>query len=686
MWRLFLAIKPTATMKPRFTIGFLFLFAAFALTSAFAETDAAAYLNDYESSNATIRAGFIPDQPEVVLGEPLRATFLVENVGATNFDFWFGGDYRGTGRHDRFKIAVTNAAGEAMPDPIPHPMDFGGFVQHVELAHGQSFSNVLQLTDFRVIDKPGVYTVSCSFPFDEQWRRHNATNPTVNTTFTLTILERTPQRVAKVLEELMAKAQSQHGQELGETLSLMARFGGDDAVSRFQRLITNGPVDLRTAALTTLPQLPGDAALGIALANLHNADPKICAAAAGALGAMQKPAGVNALLEALPESASPVSEAILRALGASQSAQAFPVITQALDGGGLEMQRAAIEALVNFGGTNAVAVLQQHINTNFLSIRYELVLALAEKLHQPMQAEWLVPVLAGRELNHEWLDSLRLLRIYGGDKAIPTLLSCLDFDAAWSNRNWWILNQGVKYCANAPSFEYIYECDLGGRPGYPDGTPQMWTNNLRTLERLKPLAGPIPSPTLIKRAPVPYLKTAPPIDFVPVLKTMDDDGVEMKCGFLSIRLSRTSESDDFTPTPPFKAVYELASQIRKLPNANPEETQRLNLTSEQRAKIAEAVKQFAMKLCGAKVSDLWVSNFYNLLVNNPEYCPTGAAFFSIPLKYYQEAPDGVLKDQAKADFLNDVQVFSQNYHSGTVELVDASKKILSREQISQLSR
>jgi hypothetical protein len=45
-----------------------------------------------------------------------------------------------------------------------------------------------------------------------------------------------------------------------------------------------------------------------------------------------------------------------------------------------------------------------------------------------------------------------------------------------------------------------------------------------------------------------------------------------------------------------------------------------------------------------------------------------------------------LKDQAKADFLNDVQVFSQNYHSGTVELVDASKKILSREQISQLSR
>ena len=78
----------------------------------------------------------------------------------------FGGDYRGTGRHDRFKIAITNASGDALPDPIAHPMDFGGFLQSVNLKTGQNFTNVIDLTAFRVVTNSGIYTVSCSFAFD----------------------------------------------------------------------------------------------------------------------------------------------------------------------------------------------------------------------------------------------------------------------------------------------------------------------------------------------------------------------------------------------------------------------------------------------------------------------------------------------------------------------------------------
>ena len=39
------------------------------------------------------------------------------------------------------------------------------------------------------------------------------------------------------------------------------------------------------------------------------------------------------------------------------------------------------------------------------------------------------------EQNRAWLDSLRLMRMYAGDQAVPALLSCLDFDADWSGRN-----------------------------------------------------------------------------------------------------------------------------------------------------------------------------------------------------------------------------------------------------------
>lgn len=663
-------------MKARAVILSLFLSPILLNSFSLSQTNGVAYLKECEIQQTKIRTGFVTNKSEVIFEEPLQASFLVENIGTTNFEFWFGGDYRGTGRHDRFKIAVTNELGDLLPDPIAHPMDFGGMMQHVKLAPGQRFTNVVRITDFRVIDKPGTYTVSCSFSFDEQWRQ-NRTNCAVNTTYTLKTLERTPGVVAKVLDDLVARAKVQQGEQLRDTLALIARFGKDAAVSRLQQLITNGPIELRVAAIGVLPQIPADDTLEIALTNLHDADQKIRSAAAGALGAMQKPAGVQALLGALPNSTLPASGDILRALGTSKSELAFPVISQSLDAGGLEIQRAAIDALVNFGGSNAAAVLQQHINTNFLSIRYELVLALAEELRQPMQAEWLLPVLAGREQDHEWLDSLRLLRMYGGDKAIPTMLSCLDFDAAWSGRNRWILETGVKPCSHAPPCDYQYDPNSSG-------TPEQREKNLRILQSLKPFAGHSAAPRPSHRSTIPYLKTEPPIDFVPVFKVIEDDGVEIKSGFLTIKLYRNSESDDFTPAQPFKAVYELAARIRGLPNGTAEKAGQLNLSPEQKMQIAMTVKQFAMKLCGAKVSDLCISNFYNLLANNADYCPTGAAFFGTPLRYYQEAPDGPLKEQAKFDFVDEVRRFSQDYHAGTVELVQNAKKILTKEQINML--
>jgi len=515
-------------MKARAGNYLAVLLLVFAFTdTAIAQSDSESCLKIYETPKAKIRAGFIPYKAQVVLGEPLQVTFSVENLGPTNFEFWFGGDYRGTGRHDRFKVAVTNANGEALPDPIAQPLDFGGFVQQVNLKPGQFFTNVVDLTDFRVVDKPGVYTVSCSFAFDEQWHTKEHTNPVVNSTFTLTILERTPERVAKVLDELVEKAKISRGQDLGDTLTLIAHFGKNDAVSRLAQLTENGSVELRSAALGAFSLIPTDASLDIVLAGLKDSDPAIRSAAASSLGAMQKSRGVDALLDALPKEKSPVAEAILLALGTSKSDRAFPVITNTLDAGEVELQRAAIDALVNFGGSNAVAALTQCITTNYLSLRYEIVSALAEKLHQPMQAEWLLPVLMEREFNtHQWLDSLRLLRMYAGGQAIPAMLSCLDFDVAWSGRNWWILNE-VKACPNAPSIDYTYEADLGGKPGYPDGTPEMWTNNLRTLQKLKTLAGPIFVALPVRCPLVPYLKTDPPIDFTPTFKTVEEDGMRV---------------------------------------------------------------------------------------------------------------------------------------------------------------
>jgi hypothetical protein len=104
-------------MKARAGNYLAVLLLVFAFTgTAIAQSDSESCLKIYETPKAKIRAGFIPYKAQIVLGEPLQVTFSVGNLGPTNFAFWFGGDYRGTGRHDRFKVAVTNANGEALTD------------------------------------------------------------------------------------------------------------------------------------------------------------------------------------------------------------------------------------------------------------------------------------------------------------------------------------------------------------------------------------------------------------------------------------------------------------------------------------------------------------------------------------------------------------------------------------------
>ena len=664
-------------MKARLGTCLAICLMAAALVSAVAQSELSLYLKVYETPTTKVRVGFVPYKAEVVTGEPLKVTFTVENIGSTNFEFWFGGDYRGTGRHDRFKIAVTNANGEALPDPIAHPMDFGGLMQQVNLKPGQFFTNVIDLTAFRVIDKPGTYTVSCSFAFDEQWGQKESTNPVVNSTFTLTILERTPERVAKVLDELVAKAQAIQGHDRDDILTLIVSFGKDDALPRLAKLAQNGPADLRAAAIGALSLIPTDASLDIVLAGLKDSDPAIRVAAAGSLGTMQKQRGVDALLEALPKEKSMVADAIVLALGTSKSARAFPVITNTLDAGEIELKMAAINALVNFGGSNAVAALMQRINTNYLPLRYDIVLALVEKLHQTMQTEWLIPVLIGREENHEWLDSIRLLRMYAGDQAIPSLLSYLDFDAVWSGRNWWILETGVKPCPNAPPCDYEHDSNS-------DGTPEQWQKNLKLLQTLKPLAAPLPKfsvPPAI--SPAPHLNTDPPIDFTPSFKKDANSTLEIKSGFLTLITSRGGFQTPFSVPESYRSLYQCSSHLRSLPN-DAKRCKELNITPEQLNQLDDLLRQFALKLCNSRVINNKLGNFYQELVFVNNYnVPFDDDWFFLERNVY-ESPDGPMLEQAKADLMNSVQAFSQNYHAGTVEFVKAAKNVFTPAQFEQI--
>ncbi len=604
--------------------------------------DRRAYVADYAVTGTTIRAGFVPVKTRSVWGEPLEVTFTAENLGPGDFEFLFGGDYRGTGRHDRFKIEVTDDAGRLLPDPHANAPDFGGLMSRELLTPGgETFTRVLDLTRFRTIEQPGAYTVSCRFAL--------AAQPLVQSSYNLTILARTPERVAQVLDEAVASALAAPEAELAALLKRLALFGREDALTRLATLAQTGPAARRTAALSALPLVPADGALDVALAGLKDADPVIRGAAAAALGEMRHPRGVEALLQALAAETSPVKAAVLLALGASKSARALSVLADTLEHGTPALRTAAVPALVANGGPEAIATLVRFAEDGDLLLRYQVVLALADKLRQPLQTDWLLPVLMCRQEDHGgWYDTLRLLRMYGGAQAVPALLSGLDFDMAWSGRNWWILEQ-VKACPNAPQVNYEHDPNA-------NGTPETCARNLGVLAELKKLAGPIAArPAWPKRERPADLKADPPIDFEPVLTPLEN-GAEIQAGFFRTSKHRGGASWTYTPSPAYARMYKTAEAARDL-ILHPERFAAAGITAEQAGRL----RQLALP---------------------PAYPIDDSGAL---LQAYLEAPPGPVKERAVERLGDAIRLVSQRRHAEIAAFVEAVGTILAPEQMARLA-
>ncbi len=342
-------------------------------------------------------------------------------------------------------------------------------------------------------------------------------------------------------------------------MDALARFGQEDAVPRLDVYTKTCKTAQRTAAFAAIPLIPGEAALEVALAGLEDADREIRIAAASVLEQMPQERSILALLIALDGEQGHVKGAFLVALGTPKSKRGLAVLTRILDEGPAELRSAAVEALVQFGGADAISALREHVNTANLPFRYHVENALASKLRSPLDPNWLLPVLmCRRHNNREWLDSLSIVRIWSGAKAVPVLLSCVDYEVPWSHRNFWILHH-VKYAKGAPEFDYIYNPNSVG-------TPEEREKSHQTLKTLRELSGPISKPTVWPTKPVPALKTDPPIDFTPTLTPprQGETRATIKCGFFQESWDRNGGSTSFKPTEAYRPVYEVASNVRKL--------------------------------------------------------------------------------------------------------------------------
>jgi RNA polymerase sigma factor (sigma-70 family) len=452
----------------------------------------AALLKKYHVGDRDVEMDFEPEQAELVLGEPVLASFVVKNVSNKPFTYVLGGDQRGTGRHDHFKITALDSQGTALPDPKADKngsvADFGGIAWLREVKAGATDRLPLDLGQFRTFKEPGVYTVTCRFDLFENHEAKKAA-ATVETTFKLKILPATEENVKRVIARLVEQAGRSHKEELNTIIDRLCTFAGKRVVSELATMCVEGDPEHRTAALGGLSRFTTPEAEATVLKALRDPDTAIRAAAAAALGEMKTDAAVDALLARLSEEKPVVASALLRALGRTQSPRAFERLEKALTDDNAEVRRAATAGLALFGGERAITALKRCAEDEDVG-RREAVLQALERLNQPLRPEWVLPlIIAGRGYGYTNYtapnpnEALRLLRLYGGERAIVSLVSCIDFENP-AVRSYYNYNLFATLAAMRDAPKATWNNDPNA-----DGTPAQIEENQQTLKRLRSWLG-----------------------------------------------------------------------------------------------------------------------------------------------------------------------------------------------------
>lgn|GEM_PF-1947377 len=179
-----------------------FLWACFLFRAVYAQETLPAPTPVKNALLGTVPAGatvaLTADKTNYLWGERITLTFRLENTGATPFTFSFGGDYRGTPRHLRFRVTAKDAEGNTVPDPTPFSSSLGGIITTPELAPGGIQEWEIPLLRYCRLDKPGTYTIRATHDFG--WEA-NTERPLPEAEFTLTLVEPTPEQARTLVTQ-----------------------------------------------------------------------------------------------------------------------------------------------------------------------------------------------------------------------------------------------------------------------------------------------------------------------------------------------------------------------------------------------------------------------------------------------------------------------------------------------------
>ena len=101
----------------------------------------------------------IAEKPTILLGEPIRVSFVVHNPSATDLQIRVGGDYRNSlGRPESFTVTVLDDMGKPVPQPDADP-SLGGIVRPEKIPARGTYTFALFLPHWATFAKAGTYSI-----------------------------------------------------------------------------------------------------------------------------------------------------------------------------------------------------------------------------------------------------------------------------------------------------------------------------------------------------------------------------------------------------------------------------------------------------------------------------------------------------------------------------------------------
>ena len=376
---------------------------------------------------------FTPDKTELLVGEPLWVTFSATNNSPAPVGFPIGGDYRATGRPERFHITAADANGQAVPDPITHSGMGGGIGTTRRLARGERYTERLLVNRWCALDAPGTYTVKCTRTLnlvtgtEDDSRLPEEALPAlpVETEIPVT-LSAADAALGKLVRESVNRLQG--GADLDEQFEAWARMKNRVALPAVVELARR-PGEHQRSAIQWLSLYGAADAVDVLLEDMQALDAAVRATALQYLGELAPDRAVEFALRALEAPTVEERRVAVSFCEFRRPPECLPTLLKMADDPDVSVRQRLVSALGEYEDERAVPVLMRLLQDGGSDTMTRVVAA--RSLHRLGHDDG-VPVL---------IDTLKSPGALGYDDAIASTLRALTGEdhgtdpAAW--RAWW---------------------------------------------------------------------------------------------------------------------------------------------------------------------------------------------------------------------------------------------------------